>query len=958
MKKLHLIILLLSVAMSSLAQTVGEAFYIYRNDGEFNAFFRDEVDSIAYSNYDTDSIYFDEAVMQVVYTQDSIYRIPLAAIDSVRFRTPEKKYATGVRKIDELVPYITAVDGMVFHLSPKTPTNLIPKKNDVLLYEDFKNEMFPLGFAGRVTETGYVVTCDSVALDEIYEQLICFGEFALVRDEGKVASRYKLVPKHVEQNIPLSLHFGASLTKSDIGKISVEGELGTNLKFIYRQTKYDPLYIEMSSDSYVNFSFDAGVMKEFEGDLFKGVKMPNWLITPIPGTPFFFSMKGRPSLQWNFKGGFTFSGESMKGYKFGYKYCNGQHNWYCTDKYTKCGVEPGFYGNVSGSIFAGVVFEPSVDSPGGILSITPETKAGAELSLESQFNLSDEDDDYSTLKNWEVNLDVKLDVEGKAKWNLFGWKNWEFGVPLLSAQMNVNSWKLVPSFSAPSIDATSPTKATISVVPDEKLLPPGVTIGLGIWDENGEKVGISSCPDKYREISEWPLERFQTTFENLIPGNEYKVYPIVWWGGEELIASPYTSFTTASSFPAKILRVEQDGADFYREGFDYKGKIYHYDFACTTTIELKNDEGVEDWGYVYKDPDGDTIHISVKGLGNSTYADSRYNYYRNEPKSTTTLFGYVKYRNGKYIYDEPMEYDLLYVHKPSGYVKDAFEVTTTSAQFEYGFDDVPLDAKCFVAVQTGNRGTYSSYAVTDTAKDTLAISDLQPSTTYTYWAYVEYDGKTYSAPDGKKSFTTKAPPTPIATTGDVSKITKNSANVSCTYANVPDKGVCGVVYKWKDGTAKQTAKSSNGAQNITLSGLASGTTYTYCAYIEANGQTYYGEDKTFTTEAVIPDIAGEWYCTEYNEDGSQKDKPYKITLFEDHTAKSERWGYDDPGKWSIDSKGQVSIRFEWNSPYRYAYHWHTFGGTVNDLFSPSRIEGTKTEATQVADPEYHFIMTR
>lgn len=32
MKKLHIIILLVSVAMSSLAQTVGEAFYIYRND--------------------------------------------------------------------------------------------------------------------------------------------------------------------------------------------------------------------------------------------------------------------------------------------------------------------------------------------------------------------------------------------------------------------------------------------------------------------------------------------------------------------------------------------------------------------------------------------------------------------------------------------------------------------------------------------------------------------------------------------------------------------------------------------------------------------------------------------------------------------------------------------------------------------------------------------------------------
>ena len=71
------------------AQTVGDAFYIYRNDGGFNAFFRDEVDSIAYSYYDADSVYYNDIVTQVIYTPDSIYRIPLAAIDSVGFVQPE-----------------------------------------------------------------------------------------------------------------------------------------------------------------------------------------------------------------------------------------------------------------------------------------------------------------------------------------------------------------------------------------------------------------------------------------------------------------------------------------------------------------------------------------------------------------------------------------------------------------------------------------------------------------------------------------------------------------------------------------------------------------------------------------------------------------------------------------------------------------------------------------------------
>ena len=57
MKKLILTLFAAILTISVGAQTIGEAFYIYRNDGQFNAFLRDEVDSIAYSSYDVDSLY-------------------------------------------------------------------------------------------------------------------------------------------------------------------------------------------------------------------------------------------------------------------------------------------------------------------------------------------------------------------------------------------------------------------------------------------------------------------------------------------------------------------------------------------------------------------------------------------------------------------------------------------------------------------------------------------------------------------------------------------------------------------------------------------------------------------------------------------------------------------------------------------------------------------------------------
>ncbi len=90
-----------------------DAFYIYRNDGQFNAFFRDEVDSIHYSCYDLDSTFCNGYVTQVVYTSDSTYRIPLAAIDSVGFVTPETKYQPDVKVIEgDIRSYVLSSDSL------------------------------------------------------------------------------------------------------------------------------------------------------------------------------------------------------------------------------------------------------------------------------------------------------------------------------------------------------------------------------------------------------------------------------------------------------------------------------------------------------------------------------------------------------------------------------------------------------------------------------------------------------------------------------------------------------------------------------------------------------------------------------------------------------------------------------------------------------------------------------
>ena len=69
-----------------------ENIYIYRNDGMFHAFSKNEVDSIEYSKYDENGVLGDEWKMQLVYTADSIYSIPLTAIDSVSFYAPQTNF--------------------------------------------------------------------------------------------------------------------------------------------------------------------------------------------------------------------------------------------------------------------------------------------------------------------------------------------------------------------------------------------------------------------------------------------------------------------------------------------------------------------------------------------------------------------------------------------------------------------------------------------------------------------------------------------------------------------------------------------------------------------------------------------------------------------------------------------------------------------------------------------------
>ena len=179
------------------AQQRQDALYIFRNDGQFNAFFYGDIQRICYSNIDTLGVAHDDFVVQEVWALDTVYRIPVSAIDSVSFVTPETKVKADVFCPDKSIAnYIIGGDSVNYILlASNTPQELIPSEGQKVLIEE-PSKYIPDGFVGRVIYSkldsdGWLVVTEGLALYDIYDRLmvkaaIGSGEYANARRNGMI----------------------------------------------------------------------------------------------------------------------------------------------------------------------------------------------------------------------------------------------------------------------------------------------------------------------------------------------------------------------------------------------------------------------------------------------------------------------------------------------------------------------------------------------------------------------------------------------------------------------------------------------------------------------------------------------------------------------------------------------------------------------------------------------------
>lgn len=164
-------VLLFALALPSQAQ---QAFYIYRNDGTIHTFFTADIDSMACSTLDVDSVVHADFVVQEVYTPDSVYRIPMESIDSVAFVTPDTKYCPGVKVLEgELKGYVVSRDSLTLLFCADTPVMFLPVVGDKLV-STVEDDVLGGAFVGRVESVvprdgGIEVVCGPVDLMEVFE---------------------------------------------------------------------------------------------------------------------------------------------------------------------------------------------------------------------------------------------------------------------------------------------------------------------------------------------------------------------------------------------------------------------------------------------------------------------------------------------------------------------------------------------------------------------------------------------------------------------------------------------------------------------------------------------------------------------------------------------------------------------------------------------------------------------
>ena len=536
-------------ASADMASTIGDALYVFRNDGEFNAFLRYEPDSITFTS-DT----------QLVHTPDSTYSIPLAAIDSVSFIQPETRLRPNVILMDEAgqMRYLKTAKDMRLVFSSDMPTKLRPKAGDVIITSDFDNPLFDDGFIGKVkavdtNSDGCYVDCDSVyEITDIYERLIAVETIA-VEEEGqqskmrKVSNTWKSDPANIKFNLGM---------KHDIsdGEASLSGYInGTYVVTVVYNITLKEQYISLRIDHDWNYGATLSFSSEKSfGTLCGNARALPVIRFPHPVPVFKFQISGCPFAKG--RGGMSLA-LSLNGpthsYSSGACYRNGKfYGGYHRKRLNAADNNPTFDAEFSldGSVQVGYMLDlwlGTINAVGNYIRTGLDFYIGPQLSGNFSMKASTDapNNYYSTYKDSKVDLSLlTVDYEFFGEASAFGHKfpRAMFCEGTLESNLH-KQWYVFPEFSDLDVsEDKSNMSATIKTTPSRTLAFP-LKVGVGLYDSKGNVVAKKYETDKYRVKGKGFTINQQ--FGGLNNNEKYTACPLIQLFGADIKATPTRTFT-------------------------------------------------------------------------------------------------------------------------------------------------------------------------------------------------------------------------------------------------------------------------------------------------------------------------------------------------------------------------------------------------------------------------------
>ena len=535
------------------AQSENDAIYIYRNDGQFNAFFDARVDSITCSHYDADSIWHSDWQMQVVHTSDSIYRIPLAVIDSVTFAAPAPVLSNDVVRMEKgLLDYLIKVEGMALTFESSLPKTLEPSKGDILVCTDFEHPLFEEGFVGKVYDTsassdGFLVRCDTVSdITEVFDCVVGIEE-VVYDDPGSTRGSWSSAPIPIEAS--LNYDTGGS---GDLG-VSMSGTVSGRVKatIVYNISRE-----RQHISAMLNHDWNLGAnikLKSTMGRFFRSA--PAQQLSPAVRFPaalpiLKFQLFGAPFVRGSADAELEVSLSSpTHRYTSGIVYENGAFQGVHRSLGNSSGsINPTFSSTLSlnGYVQGGYLFDfylGTIQCLGYVKSavdfyIGPKLTGNYKMDLGAAASR----DYYHTVKDSKVGLSLlSLDAEAYGEAAYMGESVARHTFMELSlASLLYNEWYLFPEFSDITVEPSkTDAEATLSYRPSRNVLLP-LTLGIGLYDKDDEPVDDYYSEFEYkRDDSGFEMEH---TFTSLTRNKPYTAYPLIKYGGGVIVATPSKDF--------------------------------------------------------------------------------------------------------------------------------------------------------------------------------------------------------------------------------------------------------------------------------------------------------------------------------------------------------------------------------------------------------------------------------